>query len=321
MPSFEIQAPSRLHFGLLSFGDPSVRRFGGAGAMIDRPGLQLRISPADRFEVVGPLAERVRAVANRMAMIRDAPLPSCRVEVLAAPAEHVGLGTGTQLALSVVAGLVALETGETALEAFDWSDLVTAAGRAARSSIGTYGFALGGLIMEQGKLEGEALGPLEHRVDLPRQWRFVLVVPREKRGLSGEEERQAFDELPPVPTEVTETLRRELLDELFPAAACGEFARFSKSLYRYGCQAGMLFAARQGGAFASEAVAGLVRQIRALGVHGVGQSSWGPTVFALVENPQAADELATQIRSLVVGDDSIVIAAPNNSGARIAGTL
>jgi beta-RFAP synthase len=318
MPSVEVVAPSRLHFGLLSFGDASVRRFGGAGAMIDRPGLRLRIERAEWFEAVGPLAGRVRATVEQLASIRQAALPACRFEIVEAPAEHVGLGTGTQLALSVVAGLAAIETGETALEAFDWNELSAAAGRAARSSVGTYGFALGGLIMEQGKLAGETLGPLEYRVDLPPDWRFVLVVPRRMRGLSGDEERRAFDELPPVPKEVTAALRRELVNELFPAAACGEFERFSQSLYRYGRQAGMLFAAQQGGPFASPEVARLVCAIRELGVRGVGQSSWGPTVFALAASPQAAEELSQRIRPFADPDHSIMTASPNNAGARIS---
>ena len=36
-----ITAPSRLHFGMLSFGHAEERQFGGVGAMIDAPGLRL----------------------------------------------------------------------------------------------------------------------------------------------------------------------------------------------------------------------------------------------------------------------------------------
>ena len=32
-----VRAPSRLHFGLLAFGDSAPRQFGGVVAMIDRP--------------------------------------------------------------------------------------------------------------------------------------------------------------------------------------------------------------------------------------------------------------------------------------------
>ena len=38
----EVVAASRLHFGLLSFGDASLRQFGGVGAMVEEPRLHVR---------------------------------------------------------------------------------------------------------------------------------------------------------------------------------------------------------------------------------------------------------------------------------------
>jgi beta-RFAP synthase len=315
MPSsVEVVAPSRLHFGLLSFGQPGVRPFGGAGVMIERPGVRLRISPAERFEAAGPLAARVGEVADSYAKFRRlSELPCCRIEVLAAPPQHVGLGTGTQLALSVAAGLSAWR-GE---PAFDAADLAAVARRAVRSAIGTYGFVLGGLLMEAGRLDDEPLAPLEQRIALNDAWRFVLIVPGTERGLSGEAERRAFESLPPVPRSTTDALLAELANELFPATAGGDFARFSESLFRYGHTAGVCFAARQGGAFASPRIAALVERIRSLGVRGVGQSSWGPTVFAVLETAAAAEDFCRQIRPYTAADDTLITTEPNNTGARI----
>ncbi len=102
-----VAAPSRLHFGLLSVGPASQPQFGGVGAMIDQPGLELIIRPSDQFQVVGQHAERVRRVANHV--LESYPLEAglrCCIEVTRAADHHVGLGTGTQLALSVTAGLL-----------------------------------------------------------------------------------------------------------------------------------------------------------------------------------------------------------------------
>src|SRR2546428_14106761 len=42
-----VQAPSRLHFGLLAFGaEASPRQFGGVGVMIQQPGNELVVRPA-----------------------------------------------------------------------------------------------------------------------------------------------------------------------------------------------------------------------------------------------------------------------------------
>src|SRR6516225_692886 len=61
-----VSTPSRLHFGMLSFGQSGVRQFGGVGLMIDEPGIRLKITRADRLECVGPLAERAEQFARRI---------------------------------------------------------------------------------------------------------------------------------------------------------------------------------------------------------------------------------------------------------------
>ncbi|MEX2113285.1 MAG: hypothetical protein WD845_08875 [Pirellulales bacterium] len=349
MPSLEIIAPGRLHFGLLSFGQPTGRQFGGAGVLIDRPGLRLRVASHDVFQVQGPLANRVERVARHYAESlgllssprstmgqgrpTEAPenpvswpaaaspffcqepinLPACRIEVLDAPPEHVGLGTGTQLALSVVAGINAL-AGNAPLDA---PALAALTGRAARSAIGTYGFLRGGLLMESGKLPGETLSPLERRTLPPDEWRFVVVLTHDQQGVSGDEGRRAFEQLPPVPPETTAALRGELTERLFPAAEQGDFATFSDSLYRYGYTSGMCFAAQQGGPFATPRVAEWVDHIRSLGVSGVGQSSWGPAVFAAVESPTAAEHLAARLREQLTASERIVVAKVSQGGATV----
>jgi predicted sugar kinase len=52
----QVSAPSRLHFGLWSLAGGTLRAFGGVGAMVERPGLSLRIEPAPHFATGGPLA-------------------------------------------------------------------------------------------------------------------------------------------------------------------------------------------------------------------------------------------------------------------------
>ena len=230
-----VAAPSRLHFGMFSFGQPRVRQFGGAGAMIKSPGLQLRVEPADRFETVGPLADRAREVALRVTrMLSDEPAPRCRIEILSAPREHTGLGVGTQLSLSVAAALNAF-FGNNRLTPRQLSAL---AGRAERSAIGTYGFDAGGLLLEGGKLPDETISPLVAQVSLPAAWRFVLIIARDEQGVSGLDERAAFRNLPPVPPETTAALVALAAEELIPAADAADFGRFSAALYQFGHTAG-----------------------------------------------------------------------------------
>ncbi len=312
--SVEVAAPSRLHFGMFSFGQPAMPQFGGVGVMVARPGLRLRIDPAERFAACGPLARRAEAVVERLARRWQLPeLPACRLEIVTAPPEHVGLGTGTQLALAVAAGLNAFR----ARPPQNAQELAAATGRGTRSAIGTYGFLHGGLLVEGGKTNEELLAPLDARVELPDDWRFVLVSRRGERGLAGEAEQQAFCELPPVPVAVTRELHREVENAMLPAARAGAFEAFSRSLYRFGYLAGTCFANRQGGPFAGAAVARLVATVRELGVEGVGQSSWGPTVFAIVEDEGAATRLADTLRTRLELDDMLIVTETNRQGARV----
>jgi beta-ribofuranosylaminobenzene 5'-phosphate synthase len=312
----EVAAPSRLHFGLLSFGRSEGRQFGGAGAMVDSPGLLLRFWGSDELQADGPLADRVLHFAHSFAAHLQLPAaPACRIEVVRAPRPHSGLGVGTSLGMAVASGLSALWQ----MPYLTAGQLAKSVGRGRRSAVGVHGFLRGGLIVEAGKRTGEDLAPLVARVPLPAAWRFALIRPRSEVGLCGDAEAEAFARLPPIPGQVTRSLRRELMAGLLPAARRCDFSHFSECLYRYGCQAGECFAERQGGAFASERLSGLVQRIRGMGVQGVGQSSWGPTLFALLRGEKEAEQFAAQLRSEPDAEDlEISLTAPNNTGARIS---
>jgi beta-RFAP synthase len=309
-----VTAPSRLHFGLWSLGGGDGRQFGGVGAMIERPELKLLLTEAGEFTAVGDSAERAIASARRWAEFHRLALPPCRIEICKMIPEHAGLGSGTQLGLSVAAGLNAF----CGLPSQTPQELALSVGRGLRSAVGTYGFVFGGLIVEQGKLPGEPISPLDCRIDLPEAWRFVLVRPRGIAGLAGDDEMVAFGTLPPVPQSVTDELISGVRDRLVPAAATVDFALFSESLYHYGRLSGQCFSAQQGGPFNGPQLTALVEQIRRLGHAGVGQTSWGPTVFVVMPSQEAAEQLVADLRS---GDDALefdlVISSPNNRGARI----
>ncbi|MCE9527076.1 MAG: hypothetical protein K8R36_13595 [Planctomycetales bacterium] len=314
-----VTAPSRLHFGLFGLSHREGRMFGGVGAMVDQPVLKLRVREAARFECARVLADRVQVFAQRWAAFHRLPLPNCRIDVLEAPPNHVGLGVGTQLGLSVAAGLNAFA----GLPAAGPQELALSVGRGLRSAIGTYGFVMGGLIVEQGKLPGEPISPLDCRIDLPEAWRFVLVRPRGLGlSLSGEQEEQAMGSLPPVPKATTDRLITIARDELIPAAATANFPQFAESLYQFGHLAGSLFAARQGGPYNGPVLTGLIHWLRDRGYAGVGQSSWGPTLFAAVPDQHSAIALKDLLQLEHPGNPlEVAIAAPSNRGALVQSAL
>jgi beta-ribofuranosylaminobenzene 5'-phosphate synthase len=315
-----VTAPSRLHFGMFSFGRDDVRQFGGVGAMVEQPALRLTIEPADRFDVRGHHATRVRQAAERILANLPPELSGdgienleLAIEVNDAPRQHVGLGSGTQLGLGLVIGLSAA----LGLPAPDIHNAVRLSGRAIRSAVGTYGFHLGGLIIEAGKRQPDELSPLVLREDLPDGWTFVLFTPRNQAGLSGDQERAAFSRLPPVSNEAAAALAREAFLELVPAAVEQDFRAFAASLYRFNHAAGLLFAAVQGGPYSPGPTTTLIENLRAQGIEGVGQTSWGPTVFACFPEPRAALDFVHdwQSESIANGFEAVVAPVTNKGDA------
>jgi beta-RFAP synthase len=287
---FRVAAPSRLHFGLIHPAPvaPPARRFGGVGLMVDRPGVSLRVEPAATWSAEGPAAERALRFARRLAeALGDAEAPQ-RILVDAAPPEHVGLGVGTQLALAVGRALAAAWGRE-----LDAPTLAKLLGRGARSAIGVHGFDRGGLLVDGGKARGDELAPLVAHVCFPPQWRIVVAIPDAQAGLHGDREAAAFADLPPEAADArrTDALCRLVVLGLLPAAAVGDLEAFGESLHEFNARAGEAFAAAQGGRYAGPAVMGCMDFFRGLGAKGVGQSSWGPAVFAVVGDADRGDDL------------------------------
>lgn len=289
--------------------------------MIAEPALHLTIRDSDRYDALGPLADRVNEFVGHLSAhapwlrsrtLEHSGMPSVSITIDSTPPQHAGLGSGTQLGMALARGLSAhfdapTETAE---------ELAHAVGRGKRSAIGVHGAMSGGFIVEAGKLRDDEISPLVCRLPLPEEWRFVLIAANQPAGLSGEVEQRAFDRLPPVAPAITAELCRELVCELVPAARHGNFERFSEGLYRYGRLAGECFSAAQGGVYASPQIASLVDRCRALGVSGVGQSSWGPTVFALCRCQGEAKTLRHTLACALPLAEMLTV-APDNRGIRI----
>ncbi|HEX2473919.1 MAG TPA: hypothetical protein VHK01_04205 [Lacipirellulaceae bacterium] len=309
-----VRAPCRLHFGMFSFGHADRAQFGGVGMVIDPPAVEVDIAPAASFTVSGSLTERARHFVELAAAAWQLPtLPQCHLDVRA-PSDHVGLGVGTQLGLAIAAGLRRwLRLPELAIEA-----LAAAVDRAHRSAVGTYGFQRGGLIVDAGIIRKPSTDRLQRRLDIPDEWRIVLVRAENRRGLAGVHEADAFARLPPVPKHITQQLWRITEHEMLPAVERSDCNAFGEAVYQFGRLAGECFAPIQGGPFADAAIAGLVQRIRAHGIRGVGQSSWGPTVFAICPSQAEAEALVEWLReSVEPTTHEISIANPNNAGAVI----
>lgn len=289
-----VEACARLHFGVLDLRGAQGRWFGGLGAAAPGPTLLVSATHAPTLQVDGEDAARARGFAERVLQAHGVRAGAA-VRVHRALPAHAGLGSGTQLALAVARALAELHGLPT-----DPVTLAQAVGRGRRSAVGTWTFAGGGLVVEGGRRpDHDGPGPLLARLPFPPGWRVVVAIPTGPgaAGISGAHEEAAFAELPvPAEDEVHRVSHLALL-ALLPAVADGDIAGFGAALTRIQEITGSWFAEAQGGPFAAGPSAELVRRMAAWRVPGIGQSSWGPTVYGVVDGEAAARQLADQLRA------------------------
>ena len=310
-PYVYVEADARLHFGVLDLRGSLGRWFGGIGAASSALSVLVSARRADRFDVEGGGA-RAAEFARRFLTYYNLD-NGVHVRVHRALPPHSGLGSGTQLALAVARAISAAHDVER-----DVSDLARSVGRASRSAIGTWTFAGGGLVLEGGRRRGSSdVGPLLVRMPIPECWRCVLVVPSEQAGLNGPAEEAAFAQLPPPSEKDVHRVAHLVLMGLLPAIADSDLAGFGTALTELQQVTGRWFAPIQGGTFAAGLSGEMIRRMAEWGVPGVGQSSWGPAVYGIVDGDPAASRLAERVRSAVDDRASVHIGRFSSTGARV----
>ncbi|MEX0794066.1 MAG: hypothetical protein WD045_13095 [Pirellulaceae bacterium] len=308
-----VRVASRIHFGLLSFGASADTLYGGAGIMVNDPWLEVQARPSGAFQAEGSHAERINGVADTWSTYFGTLLPPLIVQTAGSMRDHVGLGFGTQLGLAVAKLLSHVAGIDAALP-----QLVASAARGRRSAVGSHGFAQGGFLYEQGQsLEGE-FPPLAYQRPLPEEWRIVLATQRGVRGCHGEQENQGFSALPPVPAEVTQRLKGLIEEGMIPALEAADCQAFGAAVTEYGYVAGGCYLPIQPERYAGPICCRLVEQMRGLGIAGVGQSSWGPTIFGICASAEQAESAAEALRQDWSAQEmEILVTAPANHGATL----
>lgn len=257
-----VRTGSRLHFGLTRLPPAGPwpegePYFGGLGLMIEEPAV----------EAVCGAGEPPRLTLR--------------------PRPHSGLGTGTQSALAceaAVAGRLPTES--------DLAQWVERTGRGRRSAIGSYGFLLGGFLADPGRVHGTRLADPPVRYEFPAEWRIIVVQPAAEANWYGDRERAAFASLSGA---ADGDLREFAFNTVLPNLAADHLVEFGKALTEFNARAGEMFATIQGGRYSSPQTAAAVSALLNAGAAGAGQSSWGPTVWALAADSDHARFLLNRI--------------------------
>jgi beta-RFAP synthase len=314
--SVDVAVSARLHLGFVDLHGGLGRRFGSIGIALEAPATRLSASRSDGASVHGPDAARAADHVERLVK-RHGLEGRFEIGIEAAIPAHVGLGSGTQMSLAV--GAAVSEFHGLHLTARDIAGFLD---RGARSSIGIATFEQGGFIVDGGRGEADAPPPVISRMPVPEDWRFLLIFDQGQAGLHGEAEIEAFRRLPLFPAEQSAHLCRVMLMSALPALAEREFARFSAAVAEVQGMIGDHFAPVQGGRYMSRSVSEVLSWLDAQGIAGIGQSSWGPTGFAIIESAAAAATVLEQARRKWPAETGLafMVTRARNSGARVSAT-
>jgi beta-ribofuranosylaminobenzene 5'-phosphate synthase len=275
MTKIKVSAPARIHMGILNptpgIGD---RLYASVGVGIAEPRTVVEVEPADELRVSGLSTDECRSFVTRI--LDYYKLNGAKINVQSVPPRHAGLGSTTQLSLSIATGITkAYGLDVRAVE------LARVLGRGKQSATGTYAFQQGGFIVEGGWGDDTTFPPLLLHYDFPVDWRFLIVIP-ESRSFDETQELEVFEKLPtPQEKLVYEACYRILLG-MAPAVVEKNIQAFGENLTKLQEVVGAMFSQAQGGVFQPHS-APLIEKLREMGAIGVGQSSWGPAVYALFD--------------------------------------
>ena len=305
-----VAAPARLHLGFLDLNGGSRRRFGSIGVGITGFTTVVNVSRCDRVAISGGHDGLIAGIAQTV--LDHFRIDSgVRVQVEECIPRHQGLGSGTQMALALgtaITGLYGIDAGV--------EDIAVATGRGMRSGVGLGVFTQGGFILDSGRSEGRRVPTTIFRHDFPAEWRFVLVMDTRAEGVSGTDEVEAFKSLPDMSPGTCAEICRQVLMQMLPGIMEKDCDRFGASVSSIQASIGDYFSAVQGGSYASENVRQTLEFLLEHSATGIGQTSWGPTGFAIFPDAKSAQRAVDEF----AGRDNevrLLVAAAENNRAQI----
>lgn len=312
-----VKSTARLHMGFFDLHGGLGRKFGSIGLSLNAPSLQLTASIADQLLVTGTSSKRAFNVTQQL-MSKLEIKGHINLDIQQHILEHAGLGSGTQLALAI--GRVISELYNLNLTTAQIAQLT---GRGGRSGIGIAAFDQGGLLIDGGRNTSSRLTtklpPLLARYDFPEHWRILLILDNSHPGIHGDEELMAFSQLPVFSESLAAHLCRHVLMQAMPAIVEHDLTAFGNSIQALQAHVGDYFAPAQGGRYASKCVGAVLQHLEASGVACFGQSSWGPTGFAVFESEQEAQTHLQQLKTKFTDEVlSWTICNACNHGAQVS---
>jgi len=321
---FEIKTPSRIHMGLIDMNGGLGRLDGSVGLALEDGGVWLRAKKSDTIAVTqrsenGDVLSAGPDFKEHISRLVAPLLPEnegVEFEFLSSIRPHIGLGSGTQLALSAAAAVNSLYGLNKSVK-----ELAQMTRRGGTSGIGVLAFENGGFIVDSGHKMSDKNGffpssrstappaDLLLRLNFP-EWDIVVAV-SPKTGISGEDEKHFFQKVCPVPINDVREISHIILMQMIPSI-------LEKNIEGLGNAVNLL----QKTGFKKHEVQIQSDEVKAVmdlmlknGSYGAGISSFGPAVYGFSNDRKQSEELKSALLEKMPQGSEVLITKANNSGA------
>ena len=293
MKELTIKSAARIHLGFIELNPNAKRVFGSLGLTISKYKTIIKIEHSKKFLVIAKNKKRILYYLKKLNQSFD--LKPCKITVIKEIPEHSGLGSGTQLSLSL---------GKLLSKFYDLNlsekQIASKFGRGRRSGIGIGSFKCGGFIVDGGKLnKTKEIPSIIFNCKWPIEWKIILIFDNLISGIHGKKEFEGFQKIRNIKTNLSEKNSKSLVLKILPGLKEKNFKNFVKGIQEIQDNTAKTFSKSQGGLYASTNVGELFQHLKKKKIFGYGQSSWGPTSFLFCENQKMQDEMLLIIKSFL----------------------
>lgn len=318
-----VEAPARIHMGLIDMNGSSGRVDGGIGLSLEDPTVVVEAKRSDEIlirsdnENMGRIQKTAEHILAALGVQGGAEITLHRTYP-----GHIGLGNGTQVSLATARAICEL------YRPLPVREIAAIAGRGGTSGIGTAAFESGGFILDGGHRfgptgeksdfrpssvsNGVKPAPVLFRYPFPGDWQILLATPDIPEGVSGKAEFDIFRQYCPVPVGEVQALCHTIMMQMLPGI-------MEKDLDLFGTAVNAvqdLGLKKVEHSLQSPLIHDLVATLRATDAAGVGLSSFGPTIYAIGDTGmQDAIRAAEQVMAEAGG--SVLLTHARNHGAEV----
>lgn len=318
-----VEAPARIHMGLIDMNGSSGRVDGGIGLSLEDPTVVIEAKRSDEIRIRGDTenTDRIQKTAEHVIAAMGVQ-GGAEITLHRTYPGHVGLGSGTQISLATARAVCEL------YRSLPVTEIAAIVGRGGTSGIGTAAFESGGFILDGGHRfgpsgeksdfrpssvsDGVKPAPVLFRHPFPEDWQVLLATPAISEGASGKAEVDIFRQYCPVPVGEVQALCHTIMMQMLPGIVEQDLDLFGgavNTIQNYGLK-------KVEHSLQSPLVRELIETLRTTDAAGVGLSSFGPTVYAIGDTGMH-DSLRAAEQVMAEAGGSVFLTRGRNHGAGI----